>query len=95
VVAGYSDGKKQLKINAIALARDTMSGFYSLKQKVRSGTDKPLLERMVQARNLALPVSKDPTAGQRADPAHLDARHVDLSGRQRDHGGQQRVTTSD
>jgi len=58
VVAGYSDGKKQLKINAIALARDTMSGFYSLKQKVRSGSDKPLLDRMVQARNLALPVSK-------------------------------------
>lgn len=58
VAPGYSDGKKLLKINAIALARDTMSAFYRLKQKVRSGTDKPLLDRMVQARNLALPISK-------------------------------------
>ncbi len=70
VAAGYSDGKKLLKINAIALARDTMSAFYRLKQRVRSGTDKPLLTKMVQAKNLALPVIKG--ALKQFEVVHLD-----------------------
>ncbi len=57
VTPGYSDGKKLLKMNSIALARDTTAAFYTLKRKVRSGTDKPLLARIVQAKNLTLPVS--------------------------------------
>ena len=57
VTSGYSNGKKLLKLNSHALARDTIAAFYTLKQKVRSGADKPLLARIVQAKTLALPVS--------------------------------------
>ena len=57
VMPGYSDGKKLLKVNSIALARDTIAAFYTLKHKVSSGSDKPLLARMVQAKTASLPVS--------------------------------------
>ncbi len=70
VTPGYLDGKKLLKMNSIALARDTMAAFYTLKHKVRSGTDKPLLARMVQAKNLALPVSRG--ALKQFDVVHRD-----------------------
>jgi hypothetical protein len=57
VTPGYSDGKKSLKMNSIALARDTIAAFYTLKRKVRSGTDKLLLARIARAKNLTLPVN--------------------------------------
>ncbi len=86
VVPGYSDGKKQLKINAIALARDTMSAFYKLKQKVQSGTDKPLLDRIARAKNLALPVSKG--ALNQFEVLHRDLERQAKRGRaSKSHGG--------
>ncbi len=57
VTSGYSNGKKQLKLNSIALARDTIEAFYTLKRTVRSGADKRLLLRIVQAKNLPFGVS--------------------------------------
>ena len=55
---GYSDGKKLLKISSIALGRDTIEAFYTLKQRVRSGKHQPLVASLLQASHLALPVSK-------------------------------------
>ncbi len=56
--SGYSDGKKVFKINSIALGRDTVEALYTLKKRVRSGKDQPLVARLLQASHLALPVSK-------------------------------------
>ena len=55
--ASHSDGQKLLKMNSIALAVDTMSAFYRLKNKVRVGREKPLLKKIVTAKHLGLPVS--------------------------------------
>lgn len=70
VLHGYSDGKKLLKLNSLALARDTIAAFYTVKHKMVSGSDKLLLVRIVQAKNLALPVSSG--ALKQFDVVHRD-----------------------
>lgn len=56
--AGCKEGKKLLKINAIALAQDTIDAFYTLMERVRQGKDTKLLANVLQATHLSFPVSK-------------------------------------
>jgi hypothetical protein len=70
VLPGYSDGKRLLKLNSLALARDTIAAFYTVKQKIGSKSDKLLLVRIVQAKDLALPVSSG--ALKQFDVVHRD-----------------------